>query len=94
MVSDVNPSDANSIVKKTEQAAVSTPLSRRKVRNFVEEIKAEIKQITWTSRDELLLYTKLIVASTFLFGMGIYLVDLGIQGCLNLLVWLTRVIIG
>ena len=51
--------------------------------SFIHELKEELKKVTWTSKEELLLCTKVVVASTFLLGMGIYLVDLLIKGVLN-----------
>ena len=50
--------------------------------NFVGDIKSELKKVTWTSKEELQLYTKIVVMATFLCGMGIYFVDLFIQGLL------------
>lgn len=48
-------------------------------------LKAEFKQITWTSKPQLLLLTKVVVISTFAFGVGVYLADLFIKGALNTL---------
>lgn len=91
-------SDINSIsAKKSQQqvhTTVETTFTKRRLRDLIEDLKAELKNITWTTRDELLLYTKLVVASTFVFGIGIYLIDLAIQGSLNALNWITRLIAG
>lgn len=49
----------------------------------LQEIKAEMRKISWTSKTELLFCTKIVVGATFCFGIGIYLVDLSIKGCLD-----------
>jgi preprotein translocase subunit SecE len=71
-------------VKKPQQSAASErAFTIRKLRDFVADIKSEIQRITWTSREELLAYTKIVVGATLVFGMAIYSLDLIIQGTLN-----------
>lgn len=48
-------------------------------------IKSEFEKITWTSRDELISLTKIVVISTFLFSLFIYFVDVLVQNSLSLL---------
>jgi preprotein translocase subunit SecE len=55
----------------------------RKVISFVGDVKQELKRVEWTNKDELKSYTKIVLASTVIFALFIYLVDLGVQGCLN-----------
>ena len=50
---------------------------------FVQDLKEELKKVSWTTKEELLSCTKVVVLSTFIFGMGIYLVDLMIKGVLQ-----------
>ena len=52
-------------------------------RGYIRELKEELKKVSWTSKDELFLSTKIVVGSTFVFGFGVYLVDLIVQGSLN-----------
>lgn len=75
--------------KKNAETTVPKPqtkmgggFSLHQAKEFVGEVKAEIRRINWTSRDELVAYTKIVVAATFLLGMGIYVVDLMIQSSL------------
>lgn len=77
-------------VKKTQQLAkpvaatqVETAEKSGQWRNFLGDIKDEFKKISWTSPEELRTYTKIVVAGTIIFGMGIYLMDLTIQGVLS-----------
>jgi|CXWL01.1.fsa_nt_gi preprotein translocase subunit SecE len=50
---------------------------------YVRELKEELKKVTWTTKDELAFCTKVVVGATFVFGIGIYLIDLVIKGVLN-----------
>ena len=81
--------------KKTQQStATERGLIFKQVKDFVGDIKSEINKITWTSREELLVYTKIVVGATFVFGMSIYLLDLIIQGVLGGLNLLMNLISG
>lgn len=51
---------------------------------FIGDLKEELKKVSWTTKTELLSATKVVVISTFAFGIGIYLVDLGVKGVLEL----------
>lgn len=62
--------------------------------NFFFDIKEELKKVSWTTKQDLVLCTKIVIGATFGFGLGIYLVDLLIKGsfdALNLLVkWIAH----
>jgi preprotein translocase subunit SecE len=51
--------------------------------SYISELKAELKKVTWTTKEELIFFTKIVVGSTFALGLGIYGVDLLIKGVLN-----------
>lgn len=74
-------------VKKAQPVITSkgneAPVSSSKVVDFIGDVKAELKKVTWTTPEELRVYTKLVVAMTFFLGMGIYVVDLIIQSVLG-----------
>lgn len=61
---------------------------------FVGDIKTEFKKISWTSPEELTLYTKIVVLATFLSGMGLYVLDIAIQICMNSLGFVLHLIGG
>lgn len=94
--------DVNMIeVKKNQQLSkpVNTTANEAAVKanqwsGFLGDVKEEFKKISWTSPEELRTYTKIVVATTFLFGMGIYVMDLVIQAALNGLEFLMRLIGG
>lgn len=82
-------------VKKPQQAATAEQtFSLKRVQNFVSDVKSEVQKITWTSREELITYTQIVVGATFIFGMAIYLLDLIIQGTLASLNVLLHLITG
>ncbi len=61
---------------------------------YLQELKKELRQVTWTSKEDLVLFTKIVVGSTFAFGLGIYGVDLLIKGCLTGFKTLIHLIFG
>lgn len=93
-------------VKKTQQLTSESPKSLRdlpvgervsgttKVTEFLGDVKGELSKINWTTADELRTYTKVVIASTFCFGMGVYLADLMIQLLLGTLESTIRLIGG
>lgn len=68
--------------KLDEEAGKEKP-RRWSLFRFVQELKAELKKVSWTTANELKLSTKIVVISTFSFGLGIYLVDLVVKGVLH-----------
>jgi len=66
----------------------------KKKLSYFREVKNELRKVTWTSKDELILCTKAVVFATFFFGFAIYLVDLAIHGSLGAVANLFRMIFG
>lgn len=82
-------------IKKNQQTTTERTVSTTKrVRDFVADIKSEIQKITWTNREELFAYTKIVVFATLIFGMSIYMLDLIIQSILASLSFLLHFIGG
>jgi len=52
-------------------------------RSFFGELKEELKKVSWTTKDELISSTKVVLLTIFLFGLGIYVVDLLVKGVLE-----------
>ncbi len=50
---------------------------------FVHELREELKKVSWTAKGELQLSTKMVVIAMFVFGLGIYVVDLVVKGALD-----------
>jgi preprotein translocase subunit SecE len=51
--------------------------------DWLEQVKQEFFKISWTDSEELKVYTQLVVGATFIFGLGIYVVDVIIHAFLN-----------
>ncbi|MDP1880328.1 MAG: preprotein translocase subunit SecE [Parachlamydiaceae bacterium] len=79
---------------KKSQNNIEQAISMKKAQMFVTDIKSEIRNVTWTQRDELILYTKIVVLTTLLFGLTIYGLDLSIQTVLSGLSFILHTIIG
>lgn len=91
MTAEVKSMEVNKVQQK---ANVERTFNKVKIKDFVEEVKAEVQRVTWTSREELQVYTKIVVGSTLFFGIGVYCTDLLIQGMLNGLSFFVRLIGG
>jgi len=66
-----------------KQSKVATKSDGKKLLNFFKDVKQELGRVEWTSKDELKVYVKIVLVSTFCFAMGVYLVDLAIRGVLG-----------
>lgn len=74
---------------------MSTPSTgERKKLSYFREVQNELKKVTWTSKGELLFFTKVVIFSTFFFGLVIYGVDLTIRGVLDGISATLRMIFG
>lgn len=78
-------SHANSKVTEMEikNQSHSETKAKKRVVDFAADVKDELKKVEWPAKDELIGYTKIVVASMFLFGIAIYFIDLAIQGFLG-----------
>ncbi len=57
--------------------------NRKSLFTYIQELKDELKKVSWTSLEELRFSTKMVVLATIFFGLGIYLVDFVIKGSLD-----------
>lgn len=73
---------------------MSTIVGEKKKVSYLREVQNELKKVTWTSKEELLFCTKAVIMATFIFGLTIYAVDLGIRGVLELAANFVRMIFG
>ena len=83
-------------IKKAQpsSAEIQQAVSKKRVDSFVTDIKSEITKVHWTSREELVVYARIVVISTFVLGLGIYFTDIIIQTVLVALGSLVRMIAG
>lgn len=87
MDAKLNPSGIHS--DATRQASRKKP-----VFSHVQELKEELKNVSWTAKGELQMSTKIVIGATFFFGLGIYLFDLVIKGVLDFIGILARYVFG
>ncbi|MBS0625545.1 MAG: preprotein translocase subunit SecE [Verrucomicrobia bacterium] len=66
----------------------------KKKLSYFREVQNELKKVTWTSKEELILCTKAVIIATFVFGFAIYFVDLAIRGVLEGASSIVRMIFG
>ncbi len=62
--------------------------------SYIQDLKDELKKVSWTSQEELIFSTKMVVITTFFFGLGIYFVDFVIKGALELVKTVIHFIFG
>lgn len=62
--------------------------------SYIQELKEELKKVSWTSQEELRFATKMVVMTTLFFGVGIYLVDFLIKGSLEMIRTVVHFIFG
>lgn len=74
---------------------MSTITTRQKQKpSYFRSVQDELKKVSWTSKKELFLCTKAVIAATFVFGFAIYFVDLTIRGVLDGLGHLVQMMFG
>jgi preprotein translocase subunit SecE len=62
--------------------------------NYFREVQQELKKISWTTKDELIVSTKIVVGTAIIFAFAIYFADLAIRGALGLIHLAVRLIGG
>ena len=48
-------------------------------REFLHDVRVEMKQVTWPSREDVVATTWVVVATVAFFGVFLWVVDLGVQ---------------
>jgi len=48
-------------------------------REFLHDVRVEMKQVTWPSREDVVATTGVVIATVFFFGVFLWIVDLGVQ---------------
>ena len=69
-------------VKKDEKKSDKKPGLFRRLRNYLGDVRSEMRRVVWPSRDELMSYSVAIIAMLIVFGVVIWLVDSGIVAAL------------
>jgi len=66
----------------------------KSVFSYIQDLKDELRKVSWTSQAELSFSTKMVVLATVFFGLGIYLVDFLIKNGLEFMKIVVRFIFG
>lgn len=82
-----------SISQKVAGIAAAKKKKAKKV-SFIQQMKEEMKRVSWTTKEELFTCTKIVITAIFVLGLGIYLIDLIIQFVINGIGGLARLIGG
>jgi len=77
-----------------EKAAKVSPKRILRAYTYFEEVKAEFLKISWTEGEEVLTYAKIVVITTFVFGLFLYIADLLIQRVLFGLEAIFKLVVG
>jgi preprotein translocase subunit SecE len=56
-----------------------------KISNFITEVKVEMQKVSWSTKDELIGSTTVVIASTLLLAMFIGAVDILLSRVINLI---------
>jgi preprotein translocase subunit SecE len=48
----------------------------KRLRNFLKDVRAEIKKVTWPSRNEVYSTTIVVIIATLFFGIYLYALDI------------------
>ena len=51
----------------------------RRVRQFLHEVRVEMRQVTWPTRDDVRATTVVVILTVFFFGFYLFVVDLGVS---------------
>ena len=49
----------------------------QRLKTFLREVVVETKKVTWPARDEVVATTVVVIAASFIFGIFLYVCDLG-----------------
>lgn len=74
--------------------AAPSEFSFKKLVAYFADVKTEFYKVTWTSPEELRVYTWIVVAATFILGFGVYTVDVAIHSILALIGIIIRGLFG
>lgn len=68
--------------KKPDKKSDKKPGLFRRLRNYLGDVRSEMKRVVWPSKEELKSYSIAIVVMLIVFGVVIWLVDSGIVAAL------------
>jgi len=70
-------------MKRQKMVTNTTHLIKKKKLNYFRDVQSELKKISWTTKAELVSCTKIVLGSTLVFSIAIYIGDLFIKNGLH-----------
>ena len=67
-------------------------IKKKSKRRFIRDMKEEMKRVSWSSREDLVVCAKIVIGAIFVLGLGIYVIDLLIRFVLQVISKLTYLI--
>lgn len=68
-----------SVSQKIAELSTSKKRKLKPKHSFFQDMKEEMRKVSWTTKEELRTCTKIVVGAVFVLGFGIYIVDLIIR---------------
>lgn len=82
------------MVKRKQQQANVDPASFVDALSHFEETKKEFFKISWTKKEDLLNYAKIVVGGIFFSGVSLYCMDLSVKMLLSALDYVFKIVLG
>jgi len=83
---------------KRSKMATSSKITHFKVKkkklNYFRDVQSELKKVSWTTKTELILCTKIVLGATIILSLAIYVADLFIKNALHLINLISRILFG
>jgi preprotein translocase subunit SecE len=73
------PGGATGEPNALERALDRIRIKWREMTQFFHEVRVEMRQVTWPSRDDVRSTTFVVIATVFFFGLYLFLVDMGVS---------------
>jgi len=80
--------------KMQAKVDLKSNMARKKRVFFLRQVQQELKKVTWTTKEELKTCTKIVIISTFVLSLGIFAADVIIQGALQVVSSVAKVLGG
>ncbi|MBI5345902.1 MAG: preprotein translocase subunit SecE [Chlamydiae bacterium] len=78
----------------TFDTKVSAIPTKEKKLNFLRQLQQELYKVNWTTKEELLVCTKIVLGATFTLAIGIYIAEIVIRAVLGSIGYIVRLIGG
>jgi preprotein translocase subunit SecE len=62
----------------------------QRLKTFLSEVAVETKKVTWPAREEVMATTVVVIAASFIFGIFLYVCDLGFYRLVQWLIVLLK----